>query len=97
MYLDPPYYHADQKRAYTKSFNEKDHVRLAKALQKTPYLFCLSYDNCDEIRNLYSWANIHELSWLYNTANKKGEKRQMGEELVITNYNVIREGQTKLF
>lgn len=87
MYLDPPYFHADQKRAYTKSFVLKDHLRLATLLRKTKYLFCLSYDDCAEIRQLYSWANIYERSWLYNTANSNG-KRIIGEELVITNYQI---------
>ena len=89
MYLDPPYYHADQKRAYTKPFLEKDHARLAEVLHKTNNLFCLSYDDCAEIRELYSWANVFELSWLYNTANLSGETRKLGRELIITNYHVV--------
>lgn len=88
MYLDPPYFHADQKRAYTKSFILEDHTRLAKILQKTNNLFCLSYDDCKEIRDLYAWAEIHERSWIYNTANKKGVSRDKGNELVITNYEI---------
>jgi DNA adenine methylase len=95
MYLDPPYYHADQKRAYTKPFNEQDHYRLAKALRETEFKFCLSYDDCSEIRELYNWAEIYELSWLYNTANIKGQARKKGRELIITNYKVIKSEQTK--
>lgn len=89
MYLDPPYYHADQKRAYTKPFKESDHIRLSEALKKTNYLFCLSYDDCQEIRDLYSWAYIYDVSWLYNTDNKCGESRKSCKELIITNYQVI--------
>lgn len=88
MYLDPPYFHADQKRAYKKPFQLSDHVRLSKELKKTNYSFCLSYDDCPEIRELYSWANIYEKNWLYNTANLNGESRQNGNELIITNYKV---------
>lgn len=88
LYLDPPYYKADQKRAYTKSFEISDHIRLAELLKKTPYFFCLSYDNVDEVKELYSWANIYERSWLYNTANVKGMARNLGSELIITNYKV---------
>ena len=88
MYLDPPYYLADQKRAYTKSFEVSDHIRLSKALKKSDYFFCLSYDDCQEVRDLYSWAYIYEKQWLYNTANKKGESRDLGNELIITNYEV---------
>lgn len=88
MYLDPPYYLADQKRAYTKPFTLEDHVRLSEILKKTPYFFCLSYDDCKQVRDLYSWAEIYERSWLYNTANKKGTSRSLGNELIITNYQV---------
>lgn len=88
LYLDPPYFLADQKRAYTKSFSKDDHLRLCELLKQTEHYFCLSYDDVPEVRELYSWANIYSLSWLYNTANKKGEKRELGAELIITNYDV---------
>lgn len=88
MYLDPPYYHADQKRAYTKPFTINDHIRLAHDLQQTPFQFCLSYDDCPEIRELYNWANIYDVSWLYNTDNTSGDKRKACSELIITNYVV---------
>lgn len=88
MYLDPPYFHADTKRAYTKPFTIDDHYRLANDLEKTKYKFCLSYDDCQEIRNLYRWANIYEAKWNYNTANRHGEHRSRGNELIITNYEV---------
>lgn len=88
MYLDPPYYHADQKRAYTRPFQVLDHLRLADSLKSTPFQFCLSYDDCKEIRSLYSWANIYDVSWLYNTDNKAGQQRKACKELIITNYTV---------
>ena len=88
LYLDPPYFHADTKRAYTKPFSIEDHIRLSGDLQKTPYYFCLSYDDCQEVRDLYSWANIYEATWNYNTANRHGERRSQGNELIITNYTV---------
>lgn len=96
MYLDPPYFHADQKRAYTKSFSDQDHCRLAKVLKNSEHLFCLSYDDCEEVRDLYSWAKIYPREWLYNTANKKGTQRQKGNELIITNYQVKFSTQLKL-
>ena len=87
-YLDPPYYHADQKRAYTKPFTPEEHLRLANDLQQYEHLFCLSYDDCEEIRTLYAWARIYDVSWLYNTANSSGGKRKACRELIITNYDV---------
>lgn len=87
-YLDPPYYHADTKRAYTLPFTEKDHKRLSEDLKLVNYPFCLSYDDCEEIRDLYSWAHVYSATWNYNTANRHGEKRSRGNELIITNYKV---------
>lgn len=87
MYLDPPYFLADQKRAYTKSFEHEDHLRLERMLSQLNHAFLLSYDDCEEIRDLYSWAHIYEQSWFYNTANSSGP-RKVGRELFITNYKV---------
>ena len=86
LFVDPPYFLADQKRAYLHSFLPHDHIRLAKALKNTPHNFCLTYDNCNEIKKLYSWANIHEYNWMYHTANSNATTRKMGRELIITNY-----------
>lgn len=88
IYLDPPYFLADQKRAYTQSFEKSDHLRLAATLKKSEHFFCLSYDDCEEIRELYNWANIYERNWLYNTANINGKSRIVGNELIITNYKI---------
>ncbi|MBI4393248.1 MAG: DNA adenine methylase [Euryarchaeota archaeon] len=88
MYLDPPYFHADQKRAYTKPFKASDHLRLARALKVLDAGFCLSYDDCPEVRDFYRWAHVYERSWLYNTSNLRGQRRKTGNELVITNYPV---------
>jgi DNA adenine methylase len=86
MYLDPPYFEADQKRAYTKSFSEEDHQRLFNELSKTQHKFCLSYDDCEWVRNKYKSFNIFQLQWQYNTDNISNKKRKMGKELIITNY-----------
>ena len=95
FYLDPPYYLADQKRAYTKSFKVEDHHRLQTELKRTKHAFLLSYDDCPQVRQLYAWANIYEKSWFYNTANSSGP-RPMGKELFITNYKVVHSKQLEL-
>lgn len=96
MYVDPPYYQSDQKRAYEKSFAMEDHNRLLNLLRKTEYPFCLSYDDCPDIRRMYSWAEIYTGQWWYNTANCRGTPRKKGKELIITNYPVKRYVDTKL-
>lgn len=88
MFIDPPYFAADQKRAYKKSFILEDHLELVSLLKETPYMFCLTYDNCPQIKELYSWANIYELEWMYHTANSNVTTRKKGKELIITNYNL---------
>ncbi len=85
MFIDPPYFKTDQKRAYFHSFKLEDHLELAKLLKNTKFKFCLTYDDCSEVKDLYSWANIHEYSWRYHTANANRAVRKMGKELIITN------------
>ena len=86
MFVDPPYFLADQKRAYFHSFVLDDHLELEKSLRATKHKFCLTYDNCDQIKELYSWANVHEIDWMYHTANSNVTTRKVGKELIITNY-----------
>lgn len=90
MFIDPPYYNANQENHYICSFKKEDHLRLAKDLAETPYYFFLTYDDCEEIRTLYNWAHIYEYEFLYRLDNSKdnGNKRKTGKELVITNYEV---------
>jgi len=88
LFIDPPYYKADQKRAYSHSFTHEDHIKLLEALKKTKHFFCLTYDNCEEIKKLYSWANIYEIDWMYHTANSNVTTRKVGRELIISNYEI---------
>ena len=86
IFADPPYFLADQKRAYFHSFKYEDHLRFMESLKLTNHKFCLTYDNCLQIKELYSWANIHEYNWMYHTANSNSTTRKIGKELIITNY-----------
>jgi len=86
MFVDPPYFLADQKRAYLHYFGLEDHLELEKVLRVSKHQFCLTYDNCDEVKELYKWANVHEIDWMYHTANSNVTTRKVGKELIITNY-----------
>jgi DNA adenine methylase len=100
LFIDPPYYKADQSKFYTHAFALKDHIRLNKTLKKLSkkFYFLLTYDNCQEIRELYSWTfAIHDKEWNYtinrtddqkNGTSKKGE-RYKGKEVFIVNYDSI--------
>lgn len=74
LYIDPPYYEKGSQ-LYQHSFNEDHHKHLANLLQNTSHQWLLSYDDCDYIRNLYSWAKIKTLNANYSIsgATKKSE------------------------
>lgn len=74
IYLDPPYFEKGSE-LYQYSFLEEDHVRLSKILQETNHHWLLSYDDCEQIRDLYSWATIQEcpVTYTINGSIKKQE------------------------
>lgn len=74
LYLDPPYCEKGPE-LYQHAFTESDHLRLADCLQRTPNPWLLSYDDTPEIREMYAYAEIVELTDLpysINTARTKG-------------------------
>ena len=74
LYLDPPYYVMGND-LYQCGFSVADHERLAGLLKNTKHKWVLSYDDCPEIRTLYSWARIEVISASYSIAGatKKAE------------------------
>jgi len=98
LFIDPPYFNADQDKFYTYSFKKEDHLRLCRILKKVSNKvnFLITYDNSPEVRELYNWAHsLHEKEWnytLYRTDDQKnGTKRKgsryKGKELFIVNYD----------
>ena len=88
MFLDPPYYFASQKHHYGQPFEMRDHFRLMEALKKTEHKFCLTYNNCRQIRDMYSWANITPITWRHNPNIPKVFERA-GRELIISNFTPL--------
>ena len=74
LYLDPPYY-VKGNELYEFGFTIDDHLRLRDSLKSTCHPWVLSYDACPEIKELYHWALVEELSITYsiNTARTKQE------------------------
>ena len=102
VFVDPPYFASDQSKFYTHSFIEKEHFRLERVLKRNSnrIKFLLTYDNSNEIKQLYSWAEIIKKKWTYtinrtddqkNKDNKRKGKRSTGEELFIMNYKANKE------
>lgn len=102
LFIDPPYFNADQEKFYTHSFSKNDHYRLVQLLSehKDRIKFLLTYDNNLEVREMYHWATqIYDKEWNYtinrtddqkNNQKKEQEfkgERYKGKEIFILNYD----------
>ena len=102
LFIDPPYFNADQDKFYVHSFNKDDHFRLNKLLENhnKRIKFLITYDNSPEIRDLYKWASrIYEKEWNYtinrtddqkNGSKTKGS-RYKGKEIFVVNYDSLKQ------
>lgn len=103
VFIDPPYFNADQDKFYRCTFSREDHYRLEKVLYKNNkrIRFLITYDNSSEIRNIYSWCvNMLDKEWNYTISRtddqRNGKKlkdgykseRYKGKEVFITNYDI---------
>lgn len=87
IFLDPPYYTASRLYGRNGSLHEFDHEKLAAILKKTKHRFLITYDDCEEVRKLYKWANLKEWQLQYgmNNCNLQRESK-IGSELFVYNY-----------
>lgn len=87
IFLDPPYFTATKLYGKNGSLHAFDHERLAQVLRKSKHRFLITYDDCDEIRKLYDWANITEWRLQYGMNNCGTDKlSKIGSELFVRNY-----------
>ena len=70
-FFDPPYYHKG-KSLYPEFFTQDDHITLRDTIEKwmKNKNWIITYDNADEIKNLYSDYVIEEFSMHHSAANK---------------------------
>lgn len=80
VYLDPPYFKKGHQ-LYLNAYDHEDHENLAWALGKAPSSACwiLTYDDAQEIRNLYQ-----DSPTLTYTLNYSAARSKQGRELLIT-------------
>lgn len=92
FYLDPPYY-ATEDYYEDVGFTRADHERLCNALLGIEGKFLLSYNDCPEIRELYSKPGIaiETTTRLSNIAQRYDAGKQY-PELLIANYDTLTEG-----
>lgn len=82
FYLDPPYY--DAEKYYQDKFNIEDHERLRVELGHIKGKFVLSYNDCVEIRQMYTGYNIIPVERQDKLVTKN--KSRSYKELIIKNY-----------
>jgi DNA adenine methylase len=87
IFLDPPYYTASKLYGKNGDLHNFDHERLANVLRASSHRFLITYDDCQEIRDFYSWASTKMWNLQYGMNNCNFEKTsKVGSELFITNY-----------
>lgn len=97
LFIDPPYFNADQDKFYEHFFSREDHYRLLECLKRNVNRlnYFITYDNVPEVRELYNWAKeMYDKEWNYciqrtddqtKKTTDKG-KRYKGKELFIINF-----------
>ena len=85
FYADPPY--LSTEGMYEVSFNYDDHLRLKRTLENVKGKFLLSYNDCEEIRKLYSDFSILDFSRQHSMAQRYEAGKEF-KELLIGNYDL---------
>jgi len=87
FYLDPPYFFSEGIYRGM-GFTRADHERLAAALMRTAGRWLLSYNDCGEVRGLYTrpGVTIETVSRIDNMA-QRFEGGQQFAEVIIANYD----------
>ncbi|MGL4611907.1 MAG: DNA adenine methylase [Trueperaceae bacterium] len=90
-FFDPPYLTATKSKLYGKkgalhtAFHHED---FAEALNHYSHDWLITYDNSEEIRTNFAFANIYEWELQYGMNNYKQDKAAKGKELFICSYPV---------
>ncbi len=87
FYCDPPYFNTENYYEDV-GFTREDHERLARTLRGIEGKFLLSYNDCQEIRELYTHPGIfiESITRLSNIAQRYESGKQY-PELLIANYD----------
>lgn len=92
FYLDPPYFSTEDM--YEVGFGWDDHVRLRDTLKNIKGKFLLSYNDCDEIRELYNGFSMFDFSRTHSMAQRYESGKEF-KELLIGNYDLYEREKAK--
>ncbi len=68
VYFDPPYFNKG-KQLYKIFFTEKDHKEIFDLIDQLPCPWMVTYDNTDEIKNIYKKYTCWYFDLVYGVAN----------------------------
>ncbi|ELQ9311818.1 DNA adenine methylase [Serratia marcescens] len=66
VYLDPPYY-IKGSQLYRNHYKHDDHEKIAERVKKLSTPVLVTYDNCEQIREIYQGEKVREFSFHYST------------------------------
>ena len=69
IYLDPPYY-MKGSQLYRNHYKPNDHVKIASKIKNLKFPWLITYDNCEEIKNLYQDCKGLEFALRYSASQK---------------------------
>lgn len=89
IYCDPPYFSTAKSKLYGKNgdlHKDFDHFRFAEVMKKCHHKWLVTYDDCEEIRSNFSFANIYSWTLQYGMNNTGHKAERIGDEVFISNY-----------
>ena len=92
FYCDPPYYSSEY--VYQCGFTWDDHLRLKNTLANSKGKWLVSYNDCEEIRNLYDGYSFFDFTRLHNMKQRINAGEQF-PELLIGNYDMYERQKNK--
>lgn len=95
LYADPPYFPERANDLYRVNMALPAHQYLALRLRSYPCPWVLSYNDCEQVRGLYSWAEIFEVSAKYSSAPVKTNWKHK-IELIIKSMATPEQSETPL-
>lgn len=92
FYCDPPYFSSEY--VYKCGFTWEDHVRLRDTLASASGKWLVSYNDCEEIRELYKGYPMFDFKRVHNMVQKYEAGKEF-PELLIGNYDLYEREKAK--
>ena len=92
FYCDPPYFSSEY--VYQCGFTWDDHLRLRETLRNAKGKWLVSYNDCQEIRNLYKDSSFADFTRVHSMKQRTNAGEQF-PELLISNYDMCERFNSK--